>query len=98
MRSGCGEREPRRDSTLPPAAAAHDDPAMLPLRLDCSRCATAHDPQVLQTVCAACGKPLLARYDLDAAAGAMRPNGMAGRRTDLWRYREVLPVATEGEI
>jgi threonine synthase len=39
------------------------------------------------------GKPLLARYDLDAlrAAGFAR-DALSERRADLWRYAEVLPV------
>ena len=39
-----------------------------------------------------CGSPLLARYDLAAAAAAVRPADLAGRRPDLWRYRELLPL------
>lgn len=38
------------------------------------------------------GKPLLARYDLDALAGRFTPGSLAGRPPTLWRYAEVLPV------
>lgn len=38
------------------------------------------------------GKPLFARYDLEAARSAFRPEDLVGRRADLWRYAEVLPV------
>jgi threonine synthase len=38
------------------------------------------------------GKPLFARYDLEAARAAFRPEDLVGRRADLWRYAEVLPV------
>jgi threonine synthase len=38
------------------------------------------------------GKPLFARYDLDALKGRFTPEAIAGRRADLWRYEEVLPV------
>ena len=38
------------------------------------------------------GKPLLARYDLDIIAPAFQAADIAGRRADLWRYEEVLPV------
>jgi threonine synthase len=38
------------------------------------------------------GKPLFARYDLPALADVFRPETLAGRRADLWRYAEVLPV------
>ncbi len=69
---------------------------MRPTLLECGRCARAHDASVPQSLCAACGKPLLARYDLEAAAPSMRPGVL--RRTDLWRYLPVLPVAGEAEI
>jgi len=38
------------------------------------------------------GKPLFARYDLKALVGRFTPQAVAGRRADLWRYEEVLPV------
>jgi threonine synthase len=38
------------------------------------------------------GKPLFARYDLDAIRDGFRMIDVAGRRADLWRYAEVLPV------
>ncbi len=38
------------------------------------------------------GKPLLVRYNLDALAAAIRPQDLASRPPDLWRYREFLPV------
>lgn len=38
------------------------------------------------------GKPLFARYDLDALGSAFTPETVACRRADLWRYEEVLPV------
>lgn len=40
----------------------------------------------------AAGKPLFARYDLDALKGRFTPEAVAHRRADLWRYEEVLPV------
>lgn len=38
------------------------------------------------------GKPLFARYDLDALRDRFTPPAVAGREPTLWRYREVLPV------
>jgi threonine synthase len=46
----------------------------------------------LWNLCPQCGKPLLARYDLDRARQAVTPEQIAGRGPDLWRYRELLPV------
>ncbi len=52
--------------------------------------AGAFDPRQEQHLCT-CGAPLLARYDL-AAARAWRPDSLAARRPDMWRYRELLPL------
>ncbi len=38
------------------------------------------------------GKPLFARYDLKALEGRFTLESLRGRRADLWRYGEVLPV------
>jgi threonine synthase len=60
--------------------------------LECPRCGATHDAHRLQNLCR-CGSPLLARYDLAAAGSAVDPHRIAGRPPDLWRYRELLPVA-----
>ncbi|MYK68230.1 MAG: threonine synthase, partial [Gammaproteobacteria bacterium] len=38
------------------------------------------------------GRPLFARYDLDTIRRHFRPGDLEGRRPDLWRYEELLPV------
>ncbi|WP_374943944.1 threonine synthase [Sphingomonas sp.] len=38
------------------------------------------------------GRPLLVRYDLPAAAAALPKTTLEARATDLWRWRELLPV------
>jgi len=59
--------------------------------LACSRCGAEHDARRLQSLCP-CGGPLLARYDLLAAARRLRRDRLEDGRRDLWRWREVLPV------
>jgi threonine synthase len=59
--------------------------------LECSRCATRHEAGRLQGTCE-CGAPLLARYDLAAAADRVSPAEIGGRAPSLWRYHELLPV------
>src|SRR5690606_20454202 len=39
-----------------------------------------------------CSLPLYARYDLDRLRPLFRPADLRGRRADIWRYAEVLPV------
>ena len=38
------------------------------------------------------GRPLLVRYDLPGVAAALSRDALAARDTDLWRWRELLPV------
>ncbi|ATE66145.1 threonine synthase [Rhizorhabdus dicambivorans] len=38
------------------------------------------------------GRPLLVRYDLEAMRGAVPRIAIQGRPTDMWRWRELLPV------
>ncbi len=60
--------------------------------LECSKCGKVHDADRVQTVCTDCGKPLLARYDLEAVKDAVTRRELVGREATMWRYRELLPV------
>lgn len=44
------------------------------------------------------GRPLLVRYDLDAVGKALPRDRVASRPTDLWRWRELLPVRRTASI
>ncbi|MFY9584143.1 MAG: threonine synthase [Candidatus Acidiferrales bacterium] len=59
--------------------------------LECSRCKKTHAHDRLQNLCSACGKPLLARYDLETAAKTLTRHALAVRPATMWRYAEVLP-------
>jgi threonine synthase len=60
------------------------------VELLCSNCDKKYDPGVEQHLCA-CGKPLLARYDLKRAAKTLTLQNLAPRPRTMWRYAEVLP-------
>ena len=60
--------------------------------LECGLCAKRYPADQLINLCPACGKPLLARYDLERAAATMTPAALRERSATLWRYQEVLPV------
>lgn len=49
------------------------------------------DPRASHHLCS-CGMPLVARYDLDAAARAWSKDSLAGRAPNMWRYRELMPL------
>ncbi|GIV71364.1 threonine synthase [Caldilinea sp.] len=63
--------------------------------LECSMCGKIYDPGRLLNLCHACGKPLLARYDLGKAALSMTKASLRKREASLWRYEEVLPVQND---
>lgn len=66
--------------------------------LECAMCGARHEARGLHNLCVECGKPLLVRYDLEAAARTLNRESLKGRRADLWRYLEVLPAAREEDI
>src|SRR5437763_14149994 len=66
--------------------------------LECGACGLSHEARRLHNLCTECGKPLLVRYDLKRAAQSLTKESLSGRRADLWRYREVLPVEHEEHI
>jgi len=61
--------------------------------LECSACGKIHSQDKLQNLCTACGKPLLARYDLARAATTLTRQALTARPLTMWRYAEVLPGA-----
>jgi len=66
--------------------------------LECAACHLEHEARRLLNLCRECGKPLLVRYDLEQAQGTLTKESLIGRRPDLWRYREVLPVEDDANI
>jgi threonine synthase len=59
--------------------------------LECTWTGETFESETLQGLSPA-GKPLFARYDLAALRDRFTPEALRGRRPDLWRYEEVLPV------
>jgi threonine synthase len=59
--------------------------------LECSACGARYDADTVQQSCSD-GKPLLARYDLHAAAATLTKETLQRREPSLWRYRELLPL------
>ena len=66
--------------------------------LECGLCGLEYEARRLHNLCRACGKPLLVRYDLNRSKMTLTKESLATRRSDLWRYREVLPVESEDNI
>ena len=65
--------------------------------LECSLTGERYEADKLQGLSAA-GRPLLVRYDLAGAGGALSRDVLDARPTDLWRWRELLPVRRTDSI
>ncbi|WP_288457441.1 threonine synthase [uncultured Sphingomonas sp.] len=59
--------------------------------LECSLTGERYDADTLHNLSRA-GRPLLVRYDLGGVAAALSRDALDARGTDLWRWRELLPV------
>lgn len=66
--------------------------------LECANCHKTYEANKLHNLCVECAKPLLVRYDLERAAQTLTKESLKTRASDLWRYREVLPVEREENI
>ena len=60
--------------------------------LRCAMCKTEFPAEALY-VCDQCLGPLEACYDYDLAAQTLTREALSGRALNLWRYRELLPIA-----
>lgn len=65
--------------------------------LECSRNGSSYEAEKLQNLSDA-GAPLFARYDLERLKTQVDKSDFKGRRSDMWRYREFLPVADRSNI
>ncbi len=65
--------------------------------VECTECGWSADAKQLRTICESCGANVQARYELRAAREAVSRDQIVGRPFDMWRYREVLPVAADVE-
>ncbi|MGY4397749.1 threonine synthase [Sphingomonas sp. UYAg733] len=65
--------------------------------LECSLTGERYEADQLHGLSRA-GRPLLVRYDLPAIRAATPRAMIAARPTDLWRWRELLPVRRTGDI
>jgi threonine synthase len=62
--------------------------------LECSQCGRRFDTVGLHHLCPDCKRPLLARYDLEAAGAAIARDAadLARRPRNVWRFSELQPV------
>ncbi|MDQ3247388.1 MAG: threonine synthase [Pseudomonadota bacterium] len=65
--------------------------------LECSISGETYDASALQGLSRA-GRPLLVRYDLDGVGANLSRSELDGRPSDMWRWRELLPVRSTENI
>jgi threonine synthase len=65
--------------------------------LECSLTGERYEAGQLHNLSRA-GRPLLVRYDLDKVGAALDRDTIAARPTDMWRWRELLPVRETSSI
>ena len=66
--------------------------------LECADCARHYPSGQPQNLCTECHRPLWVRYDLDRVRDQFPVESLAGRPSDLWRYRELLPYTDSDNI
>jgi threonine synthase len=66
--------------------------------LECSKCRDKYPADKPQTICKKCNAPLIAVYDLEKIKEVFSEEALKGRRADMWRYMEFLPVEDERNI
>jgi len=65
--------------------------------LRCRECGTPFEEKPLH-VCEECFGPLEVQYDYDAIGSVLTRDLIESRPRNLWRYRELLPIAGEPAI
>ncbi|PKB78089.1 MAG: threonine synthase [SAR202 cluster bacterium Io17-Chloro-G9] len=66
--------------------------------LECTQCGKTYPSNGLIGVSPCCGKVLFARYDLTRIRREVDRDALATRRTDMWRFAELLPVEDPDRI
>ena len=66
--------------------------------LECADCAKHYPAGQAHNLCTECHRPLWVRYDLGQLRDRFPRESLAGRPSDLWRYRELLPYADAANI
>ncbi len=65
--------------------------------LECPQCGESYGADSIQQLCV-CGSPLLVRYKLNNLKEEWSREALLGRKPDLWRYHELLPVLDSNNV
>lgn len=67
-------------------------------RLECTSCGVIYDWQEDILLCKSCGSTLTVKYDLERIRNCLDRANLVNRATNVWRYRELLPIINEQNI
>ncbi|MGA1077386.1 MAG: threonine synthase [Nitriliruptoraceae bacterium] len=85
------------DATLGRPAHLVDEHPTFVTHLECGLTGERFEADTVQTL-SSVGRPLLVRYDLEAAREAVARAEVEARHDDWWKYREILPVRRSADI
>ncbi|MBM31972.1 MAG: threonine synthase [Chloroflexi bacterium] len=66
--------------------------------LECTYCFAEYPSDELINLCIKCGKVLFPKYDLNLIKKELNPNVFSNRSSNMWRYRELMPIIKESNI
>ncbi len=67
-------------------------------QLECTFCGSLYDLQEDILLCESCGSPLNIKYNLERIHKSLNKADFINRATNVWRYRELLPIQSEQNI
>lgn len=67
-------------------------------KLECASCGSHYDLQEDILLCKSCGSTLNIKYNLERIRNSLNKADLANRATNVWRYRELLPIINEQNI
>ncbi len=85
------------DAALGRPAHLVDEHPTFVTHLECGLTGERFEADTVQTL-SSVGRPLLVRYDLEAAREAISRDAVEARHDDWWKYREILPVRRSSDI
>ena len=68
--------------------------------LECTYCGEVFSANEINKLCSSkdCGKVLFPRYEIDSSKGRKILSDLSGRKPNMWRYKEFMPVIDEKNI
>ena len=66
--------------------------------LECSKCHAEYSKNSIHNLSLCCSLPLFPKYDIEKAKTTLKQNDLIDRPSNMWRYKEMMPVHLEENI